>query len=412
MQPPVSCESVAGGTLVRVTCRLDAEGQEQLVQEIDRLLRSGEHVVQLDLAAVAFISSAGIGAILAASKKLKAAGGGLVVVAASPQVSRVFQLTKLDTLVGLNAAAVAAASAADGTTSEATIGDVRLVALTRPPPRETAATVVAFGGAPAVFDLASASFALGLGTPDADAASPLVHAGELVVAAGCLFHRPPAADPRIDWVVPQPGLAARLALVGGIAWEGVPAGSAGFEPANADSTVSLDALARALVAAAGGKPVAFVAVGEIHGLVGVELVRPLAEATAVDHPRTGAADVAARWLSFSREPVHARQTALVVGVAAPASRADPALAGVLRPLDPAGDATLLGHVHAAVFTFRPVRRDPGNLARLVASLAEAPPLAVMHLLADPAPLVGHGRSDFIRGVVWFGPLAAGGGGAA
>jgi anti-sigma B factor antagonist len=411
MQPPLSCESVEGGTLVRVTCRLDAEGTAPLAQEIDRLLRAGAHVVHLDLAAVAFISSAGLGAIVAAHRKLRAAGGRLAVVAASPQVERVLRLTKLAALVGLGAAPVAPAADAAGPKPDRTIGDVRLVALTPPTSALPAAMVVPRGG-PAVFDLAPTAFALGLGTPDTDAAGPLAHAGEVVAAAGCLFHRPPAADPRNDWVVPQPGLAARLALVSGIAWEGVPSGAAGFEPAVPDATVPLDALARAVVAAAGGVAAAFVAVGEIHGLVGAELVRPLAEATATDHPRAGAAAVAARWLSFSREPVHARRTALVVGVAAPTPPADPALAALLRPLDPASDATLLGHVHAAVFAFRPVRRDPGGLAPLVAALAAAPPLAVMHLLADPAPLVGHGRSDFIRGAVWFGPLAAGGGGAA
>lgn len=68
MQPPFTSESVDGGTLVRVTCRLDADGTELVAREIDRLLRAGEHVVRLDLAAVTFISSAGIGALLEAHK--------------------------------------------------------------------------------------------------------------------------------------------------------------------------------------------------------------------------------------------------------------------------------------------------------------------------------------------------------
>ena len=77
MHPPFTTESAAGGALVRVVCRLDAEGAEPLAQEIDRLLRAGEHVVRLDLSAVAFVSSAGIGALVAAYKKLKATGGRL-----------------------------------------------------------------------------------------------------------------------------------------------------------------------------------------------------------------------------------------------------------------------------------------------------------------------------------------------
>lgn len=408
MQPPFTSVAEAGGTLVRVACRLDAEGTDMLVREIERLLRAGDHVVRLDLDAVTFISSAGIGALLEAHKKLRASGGRLEVVTASPQVLGVFRLTRLDTLIGPKPAAVAPPVAAPPA-AEREVGPVRLVALTAPAGKAAVPRVAARGGTPRVMELSSASFALGLGTPDVADPRPLDHAGEVVAAAGCLFHRPPAADPRIDWVVPHAAQPVCLALAEGIAWDAAPAGSAGFEAARADGTVSLDDLARALLAACNAAATAFVAVGEIHGLVGVELVRPLAAATADDHPRAGSAAVAARWLSFSREPVHARRTALVVGVAAATVPADAALAAAVRPLDPAGDPALVGHAHAAVFAFRPVRREPGDLAPLVASLASAPPLAVMHLLADPAPLVGSGKSEFVRGAAWFWPLDAGGG---
>ena len=411
MQPPLITETVPGGTLVRVACRLDAEGAEPLGQEIDRLLRAGEHVVHLDLAAVTFISSAGIGALGAAHRKLRTAGGRLEVVVASPQVVSVLKLTRLDTLIGPGASAPPP-RATPPAAAERAIGPVRLVALRPPHGPAVAVRVASEGRTAATIALSSATFALGLGTPDADDPRPLAHAGEVVAAAGCLFHRPPATDPRVDWVTPQAGLAPRLALVAGLAWEGAPSGSAGFEPAEPDATVALDDLARALVAAAGGEAVAFVAVGEIQGLVGVELVRPLAAAAAADHPRAGTAAVASRWLSFSREPAHARRTAVVVGVAAANVPRDASLAAALRPLDPGGDRTLVGHAHAAVFAYRPVPREPGDLGHLVTALAAAPPLAVMHLLADPAPLVGSGKSEFVRGAAWFAPLAAAAGGAA
>jgi anti-anti-sigma factor len=414
MTDPLTTESAADGTLVRVACRLDAEGQEPLAQEIDRLLRAGECVVRLDLAAVTFISSAGLGALAAAHRKLTSAGGRLEVAAASPQVVAVLKLTRLDTVIGPRATAAPAGvpdvAKRSSPTAERTIGPVRLVALTTPTGHVAVVRIVSRGTAAPHIDLSATSFALGIGTPDIVDRRPLVHAGEVVAAAGCLFHRPPAADPRIDWVVSHPGHAAPLALVDGLAWDAVPAASTGFEAASPDGVVTLDDLARALLAASGGVAIAFAAVGEIHGLVGVELVRPLAEATAHDHPLTGTAAVTARWLSFSREPVHARRTALVVGVAASRQSAAAPLAAALRPLDPATGSDLVGHVHAAVFAFRPIPREPGDLARLVTALAGAPPLAVMHLLADPSPLVGSGKSEFGRGAAWFWPLTAGGAG--
>jgi anti-sigma B factor antagonist len=407
MQPPLTSTTTDSGPLVRVACRLDAEGAEVFTQEIDRLLRVGEHAVQLDLAAVTFVSSAGIGALVAAHKKLKAAGGALEVVDAGPQVRGVLKLTKLDTLIGPFDRAAAPTAPTAAARAERVVGDVRLVALTPPARGAAVARVVGDRQPPALLELGPGSFAVGLGTPDAEDAAPLAHAGELVVAAGCLFHRPPAADPRIDWVVAHDGHSARAAVVEGLAWHGGMTGSAGFEPTDGRATVLLDGLGRAMLDVAGPGPVGFVAVGEIHGLVGAELVRPLAEATADDHPRAGTAAVATRWLSFSREPAHARRTAIVVGVVGEARPDVATLAATLRPLDPAGDRSLVGHVHAAVFPFRPVRREPGAAAELIAAVAATPPLAVMHLLGDPAPLVGSGRSEFVRGVVWFGPLDVG-----
>ena len=49
----------------------------------------------------------------------------------------------------------------------------------------------------------------------------------------------------------------------------------------------------------------------------------------------------------------------------------------------------------------------------VADLAASRPLAVMHLIADPRPVLGSGVSEFVRGAAWFAPLAvAPSGGAA
>jgi hypothetical protein len=65
-----------------------------------------------------------------------------------------------------------------------------------------------------------------------------------------------------------------------------------------------------------------------------------------------------------------------------------------------------GHAHAAVFPHRPLKRGVGDLTAAVDGLAASEPLAVMHLLADPQPVLGSGQSEFVRGWCWFAPLAA------
>jgi len=40
----------------------------------------------------------------------------------------------------------------------------------------------------------------------------------------------------------------------------------------------------------------------------------------------------------------------------------------------------------------------------VADVAASRPIAVLHLLTDPQPVLGSGVSQFVRGAVWFAPL--------
>jgi anti-sigma B factor antagonist len=415
MQPITSTASESG-TLVRVAVRLDAEGCEPLAQEFDRLLRAGEHRVALDLTDVAFMSSAGLGAIVAAARRFAAIGGRLEVVAASEPVRAILRLTRVDTLVGPTAGgaggrpATATRAAPAAPEADRTVAGVRFTALRSPqgPPLAARCVTGGFAGAGSaatVLSVSPQSFALGLGTPDGDHPQPAAVTGELVVAAGAAFHRPPAVDPRIDYVIPVAGSSPPAAVVSGLAWEGEPSGKAAFTAAGDAAAVAVDDLALALLGIAGGGPLGFVAVGEIHGLVGAELVRPLVEATAGDEPLGGGGAATARWLSFSREPVHAGRTAVVVGVVAAARPVDPACAAGLRPLRAGEPAGPQGHLHAVIFPFRPIPREPGRVADLVATLAATPPLAVMHLLADPLPILGSGRSELVRGCVWFAPLA-------
>jgi hypothetical protein len=110
--------------------------------------------------------------------------------------------------------------------------------------------------------------------------------------------------------------------------------------------------------------------------------------------------VASSWLSFSREPVFARQTALIVGIATRSG--DGPLGGFVRGVP---GRTFRTHFHGVVFPFRPIRRGGADLAATVADLAASRPLAVMHLIADPRPVLGSGVSEFVRGAAWFAPLA-------
>ncbi len=388
--------------------RLDAETGDELARAVAEELRRGHLTVRLDLGETAFLSSAGIRGLFDTHRAAKASGGSCLIRRTSETVRRVLDLTRLTPILVENAAAAPRSTRreAGAEPSNATHGPVTLVRCVQPSGAPLAASlrgspdaVLAGDTTACVFRrLPRHAFALGIGgIADGDATAS--RAGEIAAFCGTVFHRPPHPHAAVDYLVPTGDLVAEVGLLAALTWDGVPSGQAGFEPAGEEPAVRLDDLVEAVLAESAGDAIAIVVAGEVHGLVGVELIRPLVEATAVDFPRIGTKGAAATWLSFSREPVFARHTVVIVGVA---SRHE---GGPLGPfVRRVPDRSFATHFHAVVFPFRPLRRGGADLAATVADLAASRPIDVMHLIADPRPVLGSGRSELVRGAVWFAPL--------
>jgi len=415
------CELVVSG-------RLDAATSDELTSAVAEELRRGHHLLVLDLEGVSFLSSAGIRVLLSAQRSARGLGGHCLVRAASPAVRQVIDLARIGPLLlerHAPAAAGASRPAAGGVSSAADdvlVGSLTLIGLVRPPAGPLSGTLhgsvaTALRGrlaaAPRV-PLPHDGFAIGLAAL-ADATPLAARAGEVVAACGAVFHRSPAPFATVDYLVGTGDLVAQMDVAAGLTWEGLPTGCCGFEPAadgaaahgvaaGADA-VALGDLVAALFTQTTAPVLAIVLAAEVQGLVGAELIRPLAAATDTDTPLAAERDCVAEWLSFSREPVHSRRTAVVVGVASRGAPAAP-LSGFVRPL---AAAEHHGHFHAAVFPHRPLRRGGLDLVATVSDIAASPPLAVLHLLDDPRPVLSNGTSQFVRGACWFAALDVTGG---
>ena len=410
--------------------RIDAETGVELEHAVAEELRRGHHAIRLDCTDVSFLSSAGIRVLFNVHRAAKTAGARCLIGAASEPVARVLELTRLAPILresrpqesqprdslgtggrGQTPSGDAAPAAVGHATSDNRAGRILFVGLELPGSGGLKGDVV---GASAAAMLGSGlgrlddtpsrpvprhAFGLGLAGLADDALATI--AGEMLAACGAVFHRAPQPFATVDYSLGEGSLVPTVRLASGLIWEGLPRGRAGFEPADDEPAVRFDELAAALLEQSQADCLALVVVAEVHGIVGAELIRPLAEATATDNPRSRDPAVAARWLSFSREPVHARHTALVVGVVTRGNPAGP-LDEFVRPLGPDGPS---GHAHAAIFPLRPLKRGAVDLAATVADLAASEPLAVMHLLGDPQPVLGNGQSDFVRGCCWFAPLS-------
>ena len=413
---------IATGVELVVSGRLDAESGVELEQAVADELQRGRHAIRLDLSAVGFLSSAGIRVLFNTHRAAKAANGQCMIGAASDPVTRVLELTRLAPILmepragataaaGSTAASSPGAAAAKAASAETQAGRILFVGLESPGTGRLQGQLV---GAvdDALLGRASEAttrpvprhgFGLGIAALSDDGPWAAV-AGEMAAACGAVFHRAPQPFATVDYLISTGSMVPDVRVAAGLFWEGLPRGRAGFESADDEPAVRFDELAARLLEQSGADTIAMVVVGEVHGLVGVELIRPLAEATPSDHPRTETAAVAARWLSFSREPVHSRHTALIVGVATSRRPVGP-LASFVRPL---GQGSAWGHAHAVVFPLRPLKRGAAELATTIDDLAASEPLAVLHLVSDPQPVLGSGQSELVRGSCWFAPLSIAG----
>lgn len=417
----LSIERAEQGDAVVLVCagRLGAETTDELARAVAEELRRGFPAIRLDLSATTFLSSAGIRSLFEIQRSTKSAGGSCFIRQASTVVKRVLDLTRLTPLFMEPADGGGATGQADLSRlqSQTAVGRPAAVDITAAGVRlvgfEPAAAAVRgslIGSPRAVVtgevgrgtELRVDRQCCGLGLAALTDGQPITaRAGELAAIAGAVFHRPPQPHAAVDFVVPTADLVADVTMLAGVFWQGIPGGRAGFEPADDEPFVRLDRLYEAVLSQTDAETIAVVVAGEAHGLVGAELIRPLAEAGPDDSPVVGVRDRVASWLSFSREPVFARHTVLIVGVVCRDPGGGP-LEEFVRCVPGVGFSS---HSHAVVFPFRPLRRGGLELVGTVTDLAASSPLAVLHLVADPHPVLGSGRSELFRGGVWFAPFA-------
>lgn len=80
---------------LQLTGHLDADGAPVLAEELQLLLDSGARDVELDLTAVPFMSSMGVGCIIAAVGDFRGADGELAVVGLSTEIRQLLEALDL-----------------------------------------------------------------------------------------------------------------------------------------------------------------------------------------------------------------------------------------------------------------------------------------------------------------------------
>jgi anti-anti-sigma factor len=417
----ISSHKTGDVLVLRLAGRLDANWCGHVQEALATAVKEGEHRLHLDMSSVNYLSSAGIRVLITFYKQLRAINGELGVVNPSAVVRSVLDLSGLGMLIasGATAAPVAVETGDEAAESKAT---ARAVWKIYHLPTSAASMRLAVTGDASVLAGGAATplacarsfgenmIALGVGELGVANADHVSRAGEFLAVAGVAAFQPAdGSSSRPDFMMTEGSLAPQGQLVLGICGEGGFAKLLRFEATAEGRTVGLTELAQMALEASGASAVVIAGVTETAGLVGATLRKSPAmdSATNASVSATGTG-LGARfafpqirdWLSFTSERAFRDSTSLFVGVAA---RRGTGLDPLLRPMARGSD--LVGHFHAAVFPYRPLRKGPLELKASVAELFEGqPPQAILHLLADSRGFNGAGESEFLRGALWMAPV--------
>jgi anti-sigma B factor antagonist len=91
-----------GVTLVVPRGDLDLSTAEQVKRALARLIDGGQTKLVLDLADVAYIDSSGLGALVAAMKQARAAGGNLRLCGLQDDVRSIMEMTRLIKVIAVH----------------------------------------------------------------------------------------------------------------------------------------------------------------------------------------------------------------------------------------------------------------------------------------------------------------------
>ena len=402
-----------GGTAVlRLAGRLDREWSEHLSHTLGTLLQDGVRSLELDLSEVTYVSTAATRVLAHWQEELAVLRGEVRLTAVQPALREMLATAGWDSrfdapggadsgLAALRQSSWYSRSGASTTsgqyqTSACEPAGTLSCRLHGRPDRLTQSTPAA-GDATAV-TIPGSGFGVGLGAIGGTWEDCRDRLGELVGVAGCIAYFPSDGARMADYVVGTEQRQPPAILASGVTCHGGFAKLVRFSTHPEAEAVPLSELAAICLEAAGGEMAGLVIAGETAGLSGAKLRRSPAA--------TGGATVtfdlpAVRdWLSFAPEQTYSAATALIAGVVA--RKPTGPLAAHLRPLSETG---IHGHLHAAVFSYRPLPQRTVELGDLVKGLFQNHELRdVLHLLRDDRGGAGVPESALLRGVGWVGPI--------
>lgn len=384
--------------LVSTSGRLDASWSEYVTTTFLDYIRNGEHHLLIDASGMAFLSSAGIRALVIIYKELMIVKGSFLIVNAPDFVDRTIRTTGFGVWLAETMPPDAVQTQFSATDAPAIEEDLFILA---PGATMDLKVVKAWTGwnpvnfhAVRKLRFQNTSFALGIGCPASTTEDTLNQSGEFMVVGGNVVYQPPEAKSHPDYLLPEKDYIPELYAIQALACEGQMSHLFRFRPGEESLAAGISGLAYKALDITGSDSAAFVIMAEADGLTGAGIIRSpgkLGEGAKVNFPEMR------EWLSFCGEKVWQGELAMIFGVVAKGGQA--AELPLLKPMPSAPG--LSGHLHAVIFPFQPLPNGKIDLHHQTEKLFNGPPpRALMHLIDDKRPTTGLGESTLLRGACW------------
>jgi len=422
-------KQLRGGTVeLKVEGRVDSYWADHLAAAVDQEIRQGSHHIQLDLSQVAFLSSAGIGTLVRLYKDLKSIQGSFAISNCSRNVLKVIQLSKLEDLLVVkapeslptNEARTGATVEAPAPTSMTQLERSGAIYEVYPLAPESKLECRRLGDATLLercgfgkehcrtMQFSDSAFAIGLGALGEHFEECRGRFGEFIAAGGAVAYLPTDGTNVPDFLLGGGTTLPEVQVCYGIACQGAnpqPFSSLiRFEAKKSSEPVALSRLLESCLDLSNAQRIGMVMIAESAGLIGAALRR--SPVVAASEPNVFEFPRIRDWLGFTAERAYAKSVVLLAGIAVRGSAE--ALAPVVRPFPNASSSELVvvGHFHAAAFSYRPVQRGQIDLRASIKTLFEGQALeGILHLLSDDRALSGGGQSELVRGASWIAPIS-------
>lgn len=401
---------------LRIEGRLDAQWADQLDRELSSLLREGVRQIQLQMAAINFLSSAGIRILLKYRKELAALDGCLMVTEPSGQVSGILQMSGLTALLASSGPTAgihnrSAAASVPGNSVELEGGSITLY---HPAPAATFSLraigtprIHAESGFTAASQIAlpADSMALGVGAFGDSFSDCRTRFGEFMALGGSTITLPADGGGTPDFLAGIAEFVPSIQALYAIVCQGAFARFAQFSANASRKPLPFSCLVDTAFKVCQSDCIALAMIAETAGLVGASL---LSSPVVLNNSALLEFPAVRDRIGLTSEPAWSRSLALVCGVALSEVKGG-ALSGVegLAPfVRPYGTSRFSSHFHATALSYRALPEGVLELAPTVTGLMKTQNLqGLLHLVHDTRPIIGIGESSFLRGALWCGPAS-------